>query len=264
MTVLRVLVLGDIVGRPGRSLIQTRVPSLRQELRADMVIANSENAAGGNGITAESAREILDGNVDLLTLGDHTWERKEAKEFLQNNSQLCIRPANYPPSSPGRGWAIWQSPTGHKIGVMNLLGRVFIGGSLDCPFRTADEILAGPLKDCRVIILDMHAEATSEKQAMARYLDGKVSFVFGTHTHVQTADNRVFPNGTGYISDIGMCGPTESVLGLKTEISIKRFLTGMRHAYEVGAGPSALHGALCEINPETGKALKVERVEVWE
>ncbi len=260
MQSIRVLTLGDVVGKPGRDLVIARLSDLKIKYRADLIIVNAENAAGGMGLSAEIGNDLLRAGVDLITLGDHTWGRHDIKPFLERNSARCIRPANYPEGAPGSGWSIVETKAGIKVGVFNLLGRVFINGALDCPFKKLDQILDGPLSECKIRICDMHAEATSEKLALARYADGRVSFVFGTHTHVQTSDNQVLSRGTGYISDIGMCGPMDSVLGLKNEISIARFLTGMRYSYEVGAGPEELHGAVCEIDFDTGKAISVERV----
>lgn len=257
---IKVLALGDVVGRPGRKALQAKLPALRQKYKIDFVIVNGENSAGGAGIDHACAREIKDSQADVITLGDHTWQRSEAAKLLEENPKWIIRPANYPPSAPGLGYTIVEV-AGVKIGVMNLMGRVFISQFLDCPFRMADSILEGPLKDCPIVICDMHAEATSEKRAMGYYLDGRVSLVFGTHTHVQTADEAILPKGTGYITDLGMCGPESSVLGLSTQVSIDRFVTGMKHSYEVGTGRVNLNGIVAQIDSKSGKAISIERVK---
>lgn len=260
---IRVMALGDVVGRPGRSALQARLPALRRKHKIDFVVVNGENSAGGAGIDHSCAKEIRDSQVDVITLGDHTWQRSEAKKLLSDNPEWIIRPANYPPSAVGRGYTICEV-AGVSIGILNLMGRVFISQFLDCPFRTADSLLNGPLKDCPIIICDMHAEATSEKRALGYYLDGRASLIFGTHTHVQTSDEKVLPKGTGYITDIGMCGPEESVLGLSTQVSIDRFVTGMKHSYAVGEGSVRLSGIIAEIDPSSGKAVSIERVSSLE
>ena len=264
MEQVRILALGDLVGRPGRNLLVSKLEFLREQYQPHILIVNAENAAGGMGLSAEIAADLKEHGVDVITLGDHTWQRNDIKPYLRDHTDHCIRPANYPGDVPGRGWVIWQGQNGHKVGVFNLLGRVFINGALDCPFRRGEEILEGPLAECKVRVCDLHAEASSEKWAFARRFDGELSFLFGTHTHVQTSDNQVLPGGTGYITDLGMSGPSRSVLGLKSEISIKRFTSGMRYSYEVGEGPGVLRGALCVVDGSSGKAQSVERVEVWE
>jgi 2',3'-cyclic-nucleotide 2'-phosphodiesterase len=256
----RILCLGDVVGRPGRSALKQRLRALRLATRADMVIVNAENASGGVGIDPESAREIGDAGADILTLGDHTWQRREAAEWLSHNEDFCIRPANYPAGAPGAGAVVWTADDGFRVGVMNLLGRIFINFPLDCPFRKADEILAGPLADCDAVILDMHAEATSEKMAIARYLRGRVALVYGTHTHVQTADHAILGEGTAFMSDLGMCGPTESVIGMDPDVALKRFLTGMPHAYKIGRGPVVISGCVVTIARASGHAVAIEPV----
>lgn len=258
---LRVLCLGDVVGRPGRRGIASTLRSLRSEHQIHCVIANGENASGGLGIDPESARELRDAGVDILTLGDHTWQRAGIGDFLEKNADWCIRPANYPPGAPGRGWTTVPLPQGKSIGVFNLLGRVYMTSPLDCPFRAADEILAGPLASCGIRICDMHAGATSEKVAMGRYLDGKVSAVFGTHTHVQTADEQLLPAGTGYISDLGMCGPADGVIGMATEVALARFLSGMHHSYKISPGGVRINGAIISVDRNTGRALSIERLQ---
>lgn len=256
---LTLLCLGDVVGRPGRSAVQTRLRSLREARGVDLAIVNGENASGGVGIDPETAREIRGAGADIVTLGDHTWQRREAHPFLEEHSSWCIRPANYPAGAPGRGWATLEVK-GIRVGVMNLLGRVFLNFPLDCPFRTADALLAGPLKGCAVIVCDMHAEATSEKMAMARHLDGRATLVFGTHTHVQTADEQILAGGTGFITDLGMCGGRESIIGMDVETAMKRFLTGLPHAYKIGRGSPTVNGIIATIDPGARRTLSIERV----
>ncbi len=256
----RILCLGDVVGRPGRSALKQRLRSLRSATQADMVIVNAENASGGVGIDPESGREIVGAGADILTLGDHTWQRREAAEWIEQSSRFCIRPANYADGAPGAGAVVWTAPNGFRVGVMNLLGRIFMNFPLDCPFKKADEILAGPLAECDTVIVDMHAEATSEKMALARYLRGRVALVYGTHTHVQTADHALLGEGTAFMSDLGMCGPTESVIGMDPDVALKRFLTGMPAAYKIGRGPVVMSGCVVTIDCTDGRARAIEPV----
>ena len=261
---LHVLCLGDIVGRPGRAACRTALPVLRRTLGVDLVIANAENASGGVGIDSESAQEIHAAGADVLTLGDHTYQRKEIKQFLDEQADWCIRPANYPEGAPGRGWTVVRAGEPLKIGVFNLLGRVFFNTPLDCPFRCAEKILAGPLSGCGVRILDLHAEATSEKVAMGRFLDGRVSVVAGTHTHVQTADEQILPGGTGYLTDLGMCGSRDGVIGMDAETALARLVSGVPQSYKIASGAAVLTGLLAEIDPQSGKTLKIERIAAKE
>lgn len=259
--ILTVICLGDIVGRTGRQAIKEWVPKLRKEHLPDLVIANGENAAGGIGLDTECANEIREAGVDIITLGDHTWSKRDLHDYLSKKPDACIRPANYPEGAPGRGWTVWTRPSdGTKVGVMNVIGRIFMNSPLDCPFRKAEELLQGPLKECRIRICDIHAEATSEKVAFGRHLDGRLSLVYGTHTHVQTADNQVFKGGTAYISDLGMCGGATGVIGMDATVAISRFLTAMPHSYQVAGGEKMVNGIICKLDPETGKALSVERI----
>lgn len=257
----RVVCFGDIVGRAGRAALRKELKRLRTEHAIDCVIANGENAAGGVGFDSECASELLGLGINIITLGDHTWSKKDSKELLARRANTCIRPANYPDGTPGAGSTIWLSPSGLKVGVMNLMGRVFMTPTLGCPFRKADELLSGPLKDCEVIICDLHAEATSEKIAMGRYLDGRVTVLFGTHTHVQTADERILPGGTAYITDLGMCGPLDSVIGMDAEVALSRFLTAMPASYKPGRGDACLNGIIVEIETGTpSRALSIKRL----
>jgi metallophosphoesterase (TIGR00282 family) len=257
----RVLCLGDIVARPGRSLLKMTLAGLRQEHQVDLVIANGENSSGGTGIDPSTAADIFNAGVDIITLGDHTWRRREARDYLSRNQDVCIRPANYPDGAPGRGWTTIER-AGVSVGIFNLMGRTFMNVPLECPFRKADELLLGPLADCDIFILDFHAEATSEKIAMGKYLDGRASLVFGTHTHVQTADNEVLSGGTAYISDIGMCGSSAGVIGLDADVAIDRFLTGIPSAYKPAKGEARLHGIVASFNPANGAANSIDKIMV--
>jgi len=258
---LKILCLGDIVARPGREVLARFLPTLREELKIDLVIANGENAAGGSGIDPKCAKEIFGTGVDLITLGDHTWRRREVKELLEAGDKTrCIRPANFAEELPGQGWIVKVLDNKIKVGVMNLMGRTFMNTPLDCPFRKADKLLAGPLADCSVVVCDMHAEATSEKIAMGRYLDGRVSVCFGTHTHVPTADSQLLAEGTAYVTDLGMCGSSAGVIGLKTEVALERFLKGIPSAYKPATELSELQGILVEVDLSTAKATKIDRV----
>jgi len=254
---LRILMIGDIVGRPGRTIVKEKLPSLRSEYEVDFVIANGENAAGGNGITEKIAQELFDCGIDFLTMGNHIWDNKDVFNFIEGENRI-VRPANYP-DAPGSGYQIVQTEKGHKIGILNISGRTFMP-PLDCPFKTADSIIEKISSVTKIIIVDFHAEATSEKIAMGWYLDGRASLVAGTHTHVQTADEKILPNGTAYITDLGMTGPIDSVLGINTESIIYKFLTQMPVRFEVAKGPSELNGIVVDLDELTGKALAIERI----
>jgi metallophosphoesterase (TIGR00282 family) len=254
---MRILFLGDVVGKPGRQAIRAVLPRLIDREQLALVIANCENVAGGTGVDPKSARELLDSGVDVLTSGNHVWRRKEIIEFIEHEPRL-IRPANFPPSVPGYGWTVCETADGTPVAVINLIGRVFMD-SVDCPFRAAETILSEVR--ARVIIVDMHGEATSEKVAMGWFLAGKVSAVLGSHTHVQTADERVLPGGTAYITDVGMCGPTESVIGVKKELVVQRFIDHMPVKYEVASGPVIVQGAFVDVDPETGRAESIRRLQ---
>jgi metallophosphoesterase (TIGR00282 family) len=261
----RVMMLGDIVARCGRLAVKQLAKQLRQSRNLDLIIANGENASGGVGITPETASELEQQDIDVVTLGDHTWHNRAIRAYLEQNSGFCIRPGNYPEGAPGRGWTVWTSPSGLTVGVMNLMGRIFNNIPLECPFRKADEILAGPLKDCQLIVLDFHAEATSEKIAMGRHLDGRVSLVVGTHTHVQTADEQILPEGTGFLTDLGMCGSTEGVIGMASETALARFIKGLPESYKAAEGRSMVQGVIAEISRSSRRVVRIERVrEVFE
>jgi metallophosphoesterase (TIGR00282 family) len=261
---MRVLCLGDVVGRPGRLALSRGLATLKSRLAYDLLIVNGENASGGLGLDPKTADEIRALGVDVVTLGDHTWQRKEIMPAMESRPWL-IRPANYPGRgsrpTPGRGaTVVTTSSKGERVGVFNLLGRVFMNMALDCPFEAAERIVKEDLKDCRVIICDMHAEATSEKLAIARMLDGRVSLVFGTHTHVQTADERLLPGGTAFISDLGMCGSQNGVIGMDAVAALERFRSGLPHPYKVAEGDVRLCGVCCDID-EQGTARAIERVQ---
>ncbi|MBI3088137.1 MAG: TIGR00282 family metallophosphoesterase [Candidatus Omnitrophica bacterium] len=255
---MRALLIGDIVGRPGRAIVERQVVGLREELGIDLVVANCENAAGGAGITPAVADELFRAGVDVLTSGNHVWRKREAYELLKLDHRV-VRPANYPEGDPGSGSAIIETLTGQKVGILNLQGRVFME-PIDCPFRTATRELERLRLVTPMIIVDMHAEATSEKVAMGWFLDGKVSCVFGTHTHIQTADERILPKGTAFLTDVGMTGPYDSVIGRKTEQILERFLSSLPVKSEVAEGNIQLRALLVDIDPKTGKATSVERL----
>ncbi len=256
---MRILMIGDVVGRPGRKAVREVLPVLLQEHRPDLVIANGENAAGGNGITPDTAGELFASGIDVLTMGNHVWDKKEALTLLEEEERI-IRPANYPPGTPGRGYNLFEVKEGLKVGVINLSGRVFLP-PLECPFRLGRQLAEELRVETRVIIVDFHAEATSEKVALGWHLDGLVSAVVGTHTHIQTADARVLPGGTAYITDIGMTGPRDSVLGVKTEIIVHKFLTQLPARFEIAGGVTQLEGVILDIDPSTGRAAGIQRVQ---
>jgi len=256
---VKLLFIGDIVGQPGRRAVQELLPKLRETHLLDFVIANGENSAGGSGITPKTAGEIFAAGVDVITSGDHLWDQKEVLELLANEKRF-LRPLNYPPDVPGQGSGVFEIPNSPlRIGVLNAQGRTFMP-PLENPFLLA----AGEVKllqeQTKLIFVDFHAEATSEKIAFARFLDGQVSAVVGTHTHVQTADEQIFPGGTAYLSDAGFTGPHESVLGREIEPVVKRFLTTMPQRFEVAKERVLLHGAVIEIDDASGRAVKIRRV----
>jgi 2',3'-cyclic-nucleotide 2'-phosphodiesterase len=256
---MRILFIGDIVGSPGREMVSKHLAEIVARERVDLVIINGENSAAGFGITAKIADELLALGADVITGGNHSWDKKEIQEYIPNEPRL-LRPANFP-KSPGRGLYVGTSRGGVRFAVLNLQGRVFMA-PLDCPFRTADAELAKIPPDVKIIFVDMHAEATSEKQAMGWYLDGRVSVVVGTHTHVATADERVLPNGTAFITDVGMTGPHESVIGMDRGAMVKRFLDSMPTKFEVAIGDVRINGILADVDDSTGRARSIVRVRV--
>lgn len=259
---MKILFLGDVFGKPGRTAVKHFVPKLIASEALDLVIANGENAAGGSGITPNEAEELLAAEVDYLTSGNHIWSKKEIVPYLDSPRCRLLRPANYPQGAPGRGRAIVETRDGRKLGLLNLEGRVFMR-DLDCPFRAADREVAALQSDgCKAILVDMHADASSEKNAMGHYLDGRVSAVVGTHTHIQTADERVLAGGTAYISDVGMCGPWDSVIGVKKELVLQRFLSQRPVGFEPAKRETHLQGAIVDIDEDSGKARSIRRVQL--
>ena len=248
-----ILVIGDIIGKPGRRAVSELLPGLREEHRLNLIIANAENIAGGLGTTSATAKELLDAGVDVLTSGNHIWAHKEILPYLEGEMPL-LRPLNYPPGVPGRGYLV----RGQAI-VVNLIGRTFMG-NFDCPFRAMDKLLAELGDETPAIIVDFHAEATSEKMALGRYLDGRVSALLGTHTHVGTIDTRILPQGTAYVTDIGMTGPIDSIIGDDTDSVLSRFLTLIPSRLWVGKGKTMFNAVLINIDEESRKAISIERI----
>ena len=257
---MKILMIGDIVGSPGRKIFKREVPRIKREMGVNAVIANAENCAAGSGITAALAKELFEAGADAITLGDHTWGQKEFAGQIDSVDNL-VRPVNFPSECPGKGWRIITMPT-FRFAVVNALGRVFMTPS-DCPFKAIDRALQEIPKDIPVFV-DFHAEATSEKITMGYYLDGRVTAVAGTHTHVQTSDSIVLPKGTAYITDLGMSGPYVSSIGRDLKPVTKKFITGMPARFEVANGPSVLEGAIIEFDPATKKALSIEALRVRE
>jgi metallophosphoesterase (TIGR00282 family) len=259
---MRILFLGDIVGKPGRRAVARLLPRLIDVENLALVIGNCENVTDGAGVDPAAARELMDAGVDVLTSGNHVWRRKEIIDFIDTEPRL-IRPANFPPGTPGRGWVLAETADGVPIAIVNLIGRIFMDNA-DCPFRTAEALLPEIAAHARVVFVDMHAEATSEKSAMGWFLAGRVTAVLGSHTHVQTADERVLPGGTAFINDAGMCGPVDSVIGVEREVAIRRFLTQMPTKLDVARGPAVLQGAVVEFDAESGRAQGIKRVRELE
>src|SRR5256886_5011208 len=245
---MNILMVGDVYGEPGRQAVTKLLPRLRQEHAIDFAVVNVENAAGGFGVTAPIARQILEAGADVMTSGNHIWDKREIVEYITEEN-LLLRPANFPAGTPGVGHVTVKCGP-HKVAVLNLMGRVFML-PIDCPFQKADELVPELRKDTPIIIVDMHAEATSESQAMGWHLDGRVSAVVGTHRHVQTADERVLPKGTAYITDLGMTGPTDGVIGVDRDLILQRFMYQMPVRFEPANGPGALHGVVIVIDPAT-------------
>ena len=260
---MKLLFIGDIVGRPGRDLVRRYLKALAAAHGVDLVIANGENAAGGNGITRENTHELLAAGIDVITSGNHVWDKRETLAFIGTEPRL-VRPANYPPGTPGRGSYVALRRGGVKVGVVNIMGRVFLH-TLDDPFRAAErEIDRVRTEGAQVVFVDMHAETTSEKMALGWYLDGKVSAVVGTHTHVQTADERILPGGTAYLTDVGMTGPHDGVIGMDRAAVIARFVSGLPNRFEPASGDPRLHGVTITADPATGNATAIERVSLTE
>ena len=257
---MRILMLGDIFGQPGRNALKTRLPDLRQNLAVDLVIGNAENASGGVGLTRDSMVELLAMGIDVLTSGNHIWRHKDVYHSLDKEPRL-LRPANYPPGAPGRGLGLFTLPDGRQIAVMNLLGRTFMD-NVDCPFQAAQSLLEHIPATVKIRVVDFHAEASSEKKALGWWLDGKVSVVAGTHTHVQTNDPQILPQGAGYLTDLGMCGVQESVIGMDPQSSLARFVTGLPASFKPAKGKAAINGLWADIDDDSGKALALELVNI--
>jgi len=257
---MKVLFIGDIMGEPGRRAIARTLHKVVAQHAVDLVIGNGENVAGGFGITPELAHELYEMGLAVITTGNHAWDKKEILDFFPQEPRL-LRPANYPDGVPGQGSIVVETPGGERLGVLQVMGRAFMP-TLDCPFQVARREVARLKTETRAIIVDMHAEATSEKMAMGHFLDGDVAAVVGTHTHVQTADEQILPKGTAYITDIGMTGPIHSVIGIKKEIAIEKFLTGMPRRFEVASGPAVLSAVLLELDGAVGKAISIQRFRI--
>lgn len=253
---MKILVAGDVVGRPGRKILQSYLGKYKMEY--DFIIVNGENSAAGFGMTEKIAVEFLSWGVDMITGGNHTWDKKEFYSFLQQ-SKNTIRPCNYPEGVPGLGYSILKTKTGKKVAVLSLQGRVFMPPT-DCPFRVADKVLEEIEKETKIVIVDFHAEVSSEKIALGWFLDGRVSAVYGTHTHVQTSDEKILPKGTAYITDVGMTGSENGVIGIEIEPIIQKFLTSLPQRFEIAQGNEMLHGIILDVDEDTGKARKIERL----
>lgn len=255
---MKVLYIGDIMGEPGRRAVGRAIPRLVSQRNIDVVVGNGENAAGGFGITPELAEELFKMGLSAITTGNHAWDKKEILDYFPRERRL-LRPANYPEGVPGQGSVIIDTKAGEQIGILQLMGRAYMP-TLDCPFQVAKREMAKLRKRVAAVLVDMHAEATSEKMAMGHYLDGEATAVVGTHTHVQTADEQILPRGTAYLTDIGMTGPLHGVIGVKKELAIEKFLTGMPRRFEVAGGPTVFCAVLLELDARIGKALSIERI----
>ncbi len=259
---MRILFIGDIVGKPGREIVRRAIPSVVVEKCIDLVVANAENAAGGSGLTPAIYRELVKAGVDAITLGDHIYRRKEIYSVLENEPNI-VKPANLPPESVGRDWAVVKARNGVPVAIASLLGRLFMK-PVDSPWQAADRVLAALPSEVRVRLIDFHAEATSDMQLMGRYLDGRVTAVLGTHTHVPTADECVLPGGTAFQCDVGMTGPFESIIGRRIDRVMETTLTGLPTEFEVATGDVRLCGTIVDVDPETGRANRIERLCVSE
>jgi len=253
---LNILFLGDVFAGTGRDAVDERLYDIKKEYNIDYTIANGENAAHGKGLSLKTADELLDAGVDFITLGNHAWSNNTIHHFIEDYP--VIRPANFHPDLPGSSYAIRETKDGN-IGILNLQGRVYMDPS-DSPFDAADKCIEEMCKEAKIIIVDFHAEASSEKIALAHYLDGKVSAVLGTHTHVQTADERILPKGTAFITDVGMCGPSDSIIGMNTSLVLEKFVYNVPRRFEPASGKPQINAVVLDINPETGKAQKIERI----
>jgi len=259
---VRLLHIGDVVGKPGRDIVSRAVPILRDREKLDFITANGENSAGGSGINTELYNEFIRAGVDCVTPGDHIYRRREIFSIMKSQDRI-IKPANYPEDAPGKPWTILEASNGVRVAVFSLLGRVFMK-PVDCPFRAADRVLRELPDDVRVILLDFHAEATSDKQLMGRHLDGRVSAVLGTHTHVATADEQVLPNGTAFQCDVGMTGPHDSILGRRVDRVLETTLSFKPTYFDVASSDVRLNGAIVEVDDTTGKATSIQRISLSE
>ena len=257
MNNLNILFVGDIIGKPGMDLVQTWLPGLIQKYKANFVIANGENASDGKGCTSKEGKILFELGVHVITGGNHTWDKHQSQDYLKEEARV-LRPLNYPRGTYGNGYHVAETKKG-KVAVVNLQGRTFMA-TIDCPFRTSDWILSKLKEETKIIIIDFHAEASAEKLAMVNYLDGKVSAIIGTHTHVQTSDERIFPQGTGYITDVGMSGPYESVIGMKTQAALNRFIYQTPQKYETAQNDVHLCAMFLKIDCDSGKAVEIERI----
>jgi len=257
---MRVLLIGDIVGEPGRKAVFKHVDRLRDEHKLDLVIGNGENAAGGFGITQNVVKDLFGMGIDVMTTGNHAWDKREGIDLIRTDPRI-LRPANYPEGTPGVGSGVFTTSRGERVGMVQVMGRVFMN-PLECPFRAASREVARLKRETPCVIVDIHAEASSEKVAMGWHLDGIASAVVGTHTHVQTGDERILPEGTGYLTDLGMTGPMNGIIGMKKELVLARFLTGMPKRLAVASGPVVLCGAIVDIHPETGRCQSIKRVQI--
>lgn len=257
---MKILYIGDIMGEPGRRAVGRMVPRVVSQRQVDVVIGNGENVAGGFGITPELAEELFEMGLSVITTGNHAWDKKEILDYFPREPRL-LRPANYPAGVPGNGSYVVETAGGEKLAVLQLMGRAYMP-TLDCPFQVAKREVAKLKRETAAVLVDMHAEATSEKMAMGHYLDGDVVAVVGTHTHVQTADEQILPKGTAYLTDIGMTGPLHGVIGVKKELAIEKFLTGMPKRFEVASGPTVFCAVLIEVDAQLGKAISIERIRV--
>lgn len=259
---MKILFIGDVVGRPGREAVKAVLPELKAETRADLIIANAENAHHGKGVTENDIKDLKAAGVDFFTSGNHIWKEKSVFPLLDDPKVPLIRPANYPEGVPGKGWQIVETASKKKVLVINLLGRLFMNVNLDCPFKAVDKILQETAKEnLNAIFVDFHAEATSEKIALANFLDGRVSAMLGTHTHVATADWRILPQGTAFQSDVGFVGPLDSVIGVEKELIIRHFLTSMPTKHEIAGGPSTFNATLVDINDQNRLATKIDFIQ---
>ena len=256
---MKLMFIGDVVGSPGRKMVEQYIPKLKKKHKPNFIIINGENAAGGKGITEKIYRSFIEIGAHAVTLGNHAWDNREIFEFIEE-AKVLVRPANFPGGTPGKG-IVYVQGDGVEMAVINLQGRTFLP-AIDCPFKKADELIKEASQRTPVIFVDFHAEATSEKQAMGWYLDGRVSAVVGTHTHVQTADHRILPKGTAYITDVGMTGPYDGILGVDREAVLKKFLTSLPVRFEVTTGRSQLNGVIIEFDEKTGKSKTIERIMI--